>query len=41
MNLLDYGYCVFGKVVRGLDVAKKIGAMPTSAGGPFKEEVPV
>ncbi|MDO8892078.1 MAG: peptidylprolyl isomerase [Sulfurimicrobium sp.] len=36
-----YGYCVFGKVVRGLDVAKKIGAMPTSAGGPFKEEVPV
>ena len=36
-----YGYCVFGKVVKGLDVAKKIGAMPTSASGPFKEEVPV
>ena len=36
-----YGYCVFGKVVKGLDVAKKIGAIPTTAGGPFKEEVPV
>jgi cyclophilin family peptidyl-prolyl cis-trans isomerase len=36
-----YGYCVFGKVVKGLDVAKKIGAIPTTASGPFKEEVPV
>ncbi len=36
-----YGYCVFGKVVKGLDVAKKIGAIPTAASGPFKEEVPV
>ncbi len=36
-----YGYCVFGKVVKGMDVAKKIGALPTSAGGPFAADVPV
>lgn len=35
-----YGYCVFGKIVKGLDVAKKIGAIPTAAGGPFKSDVP-
>ncbi|BCB28024.1 peptidyl-prolyl cis-trans isomerase [Sulfurimicrobium lacus] len=35
-----YGYCVFGKVIKGLDVAKKIGAIPTSAGGPFASDVP-
>jgi hypothetical protein len=31
---------VFGKIIRGLDVAKKIGAAPTAAGGPFKSDVP-
>jgi len=36
-----YGYCVFGKVVKGMDVAKKIGALPTAAGGPFAADVPV
>jgi cyclophilin family peptidyl-prolyl cis-trans isomerase len=36
-----YGYCVFGKIVKGMDVAKKIGAVQTTASGPFKEEVPV
>lgn len=36
-----YGYCVFGKVVKGMDVAKKIGALPTAAGGPFTADVPV
>jgi len=35
-----YGYCVFGKIIKGLDVAKKIGAIPTAAGGPFKSDVP-
>lgn len=36
-----YGYCVFGKVVKGLDVAKKIGTLPTAAGGPFTSDVPL
>jgi cyclophilin family peptidyl-prolyl cis-trans isomerase len=36
-----YGYCVFGKVVKGMDIAKKIGSVPTTAGGPFAEDVPV
>lgn len=35
-----YGYCVFGKVVKGLDVAKKIALIPTSAAGPFETDVP-
>lgn len=35
-----YGYAVFGKIVKGLDVAKKIGAIPTAAGGPFDADVP-
>lgn len=35
-----YGYCVFGKVVKGLEVAKKIGTLPTAAGGPFVSDVP-
>lgn len=35
-----YGYCVFGKVVKGLEVAKKIGTIPTAAGGPFVSDVP-
>lgn len=35
-----YGYCVFGKVIKGLDVAKKIAAIPTSASGPLGADVP-
>ncbi|MBS4095225.1 MAG: peptidylprolyl isomerase [Sulfuricella sp.] len=34
------GYCVFGKVVLGLDVAKKISRLPTGPGGPFEADVP-
>ncbi|MEZ5921011.1 MAG: peptidylprolyl isomerase [Parvularculaceae bacterium] len=35
-----YGYTVFGRVVEGMDVVDKIGALPTGEGGPFESEVP-
>jgi peptidyl-prolyl cis-trans isomerase B (cyclophilin B) len=35
-----YGYTVFGKVVDGMDVVRKIAAQPTGAGGPFPKDVP-
>ncbi len=36
-----YGYCVFGRVVRGMDVLKRIASLPTGAAGPLKEDVPL
>ena len=36
-----YGYTVFGKVVRGMDVVNKIANAPTAAGGSFPTDVPV
>ena len=36
-----FGYCVFGKVVKGWEVAKKIAALPTGASGQFPSAVPV
>lgn len=36
-----FGYCVFGKVVKGLDVARKIALLPTGAGGHFTADVPL
>ena len=35
-----FGYCVFGKVVEGMDVVDKIANIPTGAGGPFGRDVP-
>jgi cyclophilin family peptidyl-prolyl cis-trans isomerase len=35
-----YGYAVFGKVIRGMDVAKRIADAPTGPGGPFPAYVP-
>ena len=35
-----FGYTVFGKVVEGMDVADRIGAVATGEGGPFDAEVP-
>ena len=36
----DYGYCPFGRVVRGMDVVQKIGAVRTSSRGQY-DDVPV
>lgn len=36
-----YGYTVFGKVVKGLDIVQKIAAVPTTAAGPFFLDVPL
>ncbi len=36
-----YGYAVFGRVIRGMDVADAIGLLPTGPAGPFAEEVPI
>ena len=35
-----YGYTVFGKVLKGMDVVEKIAKLPTGAGGPFQQDVP-
>jgi peptidyl-prolyl cis-trans isomerase A (cyclophilin A)/peptidyl-prolyl cis-trans isomerase B (cyclophilin B) len=35
-----YGYTVFGKVTKGMDVVEKIAKSPTGAGGPFPQDVP-
>ncbi len=35
-----YGYTVFGKVIKGMDVVEKIKATPTGPGGPFPTDVP-
>ena len=39
-NGLTWGYTVFGKVVKGMDVIDKIAALPTRAQGPFAADVP-
>ena len=36
-----YGYAVFGKVVRGMDVVMRIARTPTGPGGPFASDVPL
>ena len=36
-----WGYAVFGKVVKGMDVVDKIAKVPTDRGGPFPRDVPV
>ncbi len=35
-----YGYCVFGRVVKGMDVVNRIAKLRTGAGGPFPQDVP-
>lgn len=35
-----YGYTVFGRVLKGMDIVKKISATPTGASKPFKRDAP-
>jgi peptidyl-prolyl cis-trans isomerase A (cyclophilin A) len=37
---MTWGYTVFGKVVKGMDVIDKIAGLPTRALGPFANDVP-
>ena len=39
-NGLTWGYTVFGKVTKGMEVVDKIAALPTRAQGPFAADVP-
>ena len=39
-NVRGYGYAVFGKVVKGQDVAARIARVKTGPGGPFDSDVP-
>jgi cyclophilin family peptidyl-prolyl cis-trans isomerase len=36
-----WGYAVFGKVIEGLDVVDRIGAVATGSVGPFKTDAPL
>jgi len=39
-NPRGWGYAVFGKVTKGMEVADKIRAVPTGAAGPFRRDAP-
>ncbi len=37
----DFGYCVFGRVTKGMDVVDRIAALSTGSRGPFPTDVPL
>ena len=39
-TVIGFGYAVFGRVVKGLEVVDQMLQVPTGAGGPFKTDVP-
>lgn len=39
-NANGYGYAVFGRVIKGMEVVNKIASTPTGSSGPFSRDVP-
>jgi peptidyl-prolyl cis-trans isomerase A (cyclophilin A) len=39
-GVVSWGYCVFGKVVNGMDAVDKIKTIETGPQGPFQSDVP-
>ncbi len=39
-NQRGYGYTVFGKVTKGIEIINKIASIPTGPSGPFSSDVP-
>ena len=39
-TVIGYGYAVFGRVIKGLEVVDQMLQVPTGTGGPFKTDVP-
>ncbi len=40
-TMRGYGYTVFGKVIKGMDVVNSLATAPTGSAGPFREDVPL
>jgi cyclophilin family peptidyl-prolyl cis-trans isomerase len=40
-TMRGWGYCVFGKVIKGMKLVDKIKKVPTGAKGPFSKDVPL
>jgi peptidyl-prolyl cis-trans isomerase B (cyclophilin B) len=39
-DMRGWGYCVFGKVTKGMDIVNKIKRVKTGPGGPFSKDAP-